>query len=77
MERAVTLQLYDRADGVEGHYCIGRQANPPFAEFWNPDGWAGSGFVFEDERLAQAVLKLLQNESAPPSTVRHRSRVRH
>lgn len=55
------LRLCDRADGVRGHYCIGRPVRncPAFTEYWNPSGWAGSGYLFTDEKLAQAVLDLL------------------
>lgn len=55
------LKLHDRADGVKGHYCIGRpmRDHPAFTEYWNPSGWAGSGYLFTDEKLVQSVLDLI------------------
>lgn len=50
------VKLVNYADGVDGHYCIGRRVgNTIYQEFWNPDGWAGSGFLFTDKRIAEAV----------------------
>ena len=50
-------ELVDCADGVAGHYCIGRKEGA-FMSFWNPDGWAGSGYLFTDKRIAEAVMGL-------------------
>ncbi len=52
------IYVTDGATGVKGSFCIERD-NLRFAEFWNPTGWAGSGYVFTDEKLAYAVRDLL------------------
>jgi hypothetical protein len=55
------IYVVDRATGVRGTFCIERPCadNHAFSEYWNPDGWAGSGYVFTDEKLAYAVRDLL------------------
>lgn len=56
-------ELRNRADGVRGHYCIGRlmRRNAPYFEFWNYGVWCSAGQVFTDERLARAVLALTRS----------------
>jgi hypothetical protein len=55
------IHVFDYATGAKGSFCIGRPCadNSFFREFWNPTGWAGSGFVFENKKLAYAVRDLL------------------
>jgi len=62
-ELAREIVLVNRADGVDGHYCIGRDAEigRPYMEFWNPHGWFGSGYLFTDKKLADAVAALLRS----------------
>lgn len=40
--------LRNRADGVNGHYCIGRKSpRGNFYEFWNNGEWTSAGQVFD------------------------------
>jgi hypothetical protein len=59
---AMPLEIVDYATGVKGSFCISRPVadNPKFTEFWNPSGWAGSGFVFTDRALVESVKRLLE-----------------
>ena len=50
-----TFEILDRATGVPGAYCIARKEGA-FLSFWNPSGWAGAGYVFDDRRIAQALI---------------------
>lgn len=57
------MKLFDRGDGVRGHYCIGRLiGNGPYHEFYNKSGWAGSGQLFTSKHAAMLVMKRLQKE---------------
>ena len=60
--------LRDRADGVKGHYCIGRLINPeePYWEYWNKGQWASAGEVFNGKEAAEAQLRELR--AATPAT---------
>lgn len=54
-------KLIDRADGVRGHYCIGRSvdmlSHPSIFEFWNDaHGWCSAGTVYVGEQAAKAKL---------------------
>ena len=55
------IYVTDRATGAKGSFCIERpmKDNNFYTEYWNPEGWAGSGYVFTDEKLAYAVRDLL------------------
>jgi len=53
------LSIVDYATGVSGSYCIGKRNPTGFWSYWNPSGWAGSGYLFEDRKLAERVLQLL------------------
>jgi hypothetical protein len=55
------MEVVDYATGVKGSYCIGKFEG--FWSFWNPNCWAGSGYVFTDKKLANAVCKLLKEGS--------------
>ena len=49
--------LVNYADGVKGHYCIGREIDNYWV-FWNSgDMWAGSGQVFFNRKDARDKLK--------------------
>lgn len=51
-------KLFDRADGVKGHYCIGRPRGNGFTEFWSPHfGWCCAGTVYVGKELATKKLK--------------------
>ena len=64
---AAKIYVTDRATGVKGSFCISRPVrdNNFYTEYWNPGAkgdsarWAGSGYVFTDEKLAYAVRDLL------------------
>ena len=55
------IYVVGHATGAKGDFCIERPCadHPRFNEYWNPSGWAGSGYVFTDEKLAYAVRNLL------------------
>lgn len=55
------IEVVDCATGVAGTYCI-RRMDGIYASYWNPCGWAGSGYVFTDKKLADAVQALLSRE---------------
>ena len=41
-------RLFNRADGVDGHYCIGRKSTGgDYYEFWNNGAWSSAGTVFD------------------------------
>ena len=42
-------RMYNRADGVDGHYCIGRRRPDGYHEFWHHglQKWCSAGSVFE------------------------------
>jgi len=55
-------EIIDRADGVRGHYAIGRKIKPDgFScwEFWNKDKWCSAGEVFVRREAAEQALKAL------------------
>lgn len=63
-ERAdAELEIVDRATGAKGTLCISRKSGI-YSEFWNPAGWAESGYVFTDRKLAEAVRDLLAGLSS-------------
>lgn len=55
-------RIVDRATGVRGAYCIEQKMEdaPAYSVYWNPSGWAGSGYVFTDKALAETVVSLLE-----------------
>ena len=53
------IKLFDRADGVKGHFCVGFVDNKGYANYWNPTGYAGHGYLFEDQTIAQALVDVL------------------
>jgi len=61
------LELANYADGVEGHYCIGRKIkeNEIYYEFYNrrfKGEWCSAGEVFIGKEEATRVLIELENE---------------
>ena len=60
-----SMELCDRGDGVQGHYCIGRRMriDSRYMEYYNESGWAGFGELFKSREAAEAKLReLLENE---------------
>lgn len=55
------IEVTDYATGVKGTYCIGRK-NGIYWSYWNPSGWAGSGYLFHDKVLAEAIATLLRSQ---------------
>jgi len=59
------MELVDHADGVRGHFCIGRRI-PGLSievwEFYNPSGWAGHGQLFTSRASAEFVMARLQKQ---------------
>ena len=56
-------EITDYATGVEGTFCIGRKEGA-FMSYWNPGGWAGSGYVFHDRRIAEVVMRAESSSSS-------------
>jgi hypothetical protein len=58
------IYVIDNATGAKGSFCIERPSHqwPNTNEYWNPQGWSGSGYVFTDEKLAYAVRDILAGE---------------
>lgn len=55
------MMLYNRADGVDGHYCIGRYIDcSMIVEFWNKGFWSSAGQVFTNKAVAEFVLNQLK-----------------
>ena len=65
-------RIEDYAAGVRGDYCISQRivGAPAFQAFWNPTGWAGSGFVFTNKSLAEAIVKLLEQRQHDADSLR-------
>ena len=54
------MKLIDRADGVRGHFCIGRQVKDTiYWEFWNEkeNTWCSAGTVYSEN---EAKIKMGQ-----------------
>jgi hypothetical protein len=47
------LKLINRADGVNGHYCFGKQHTDGYWEFWNNavNEWCSAGTVFQQDSI--------------------------
>ena len=58
------IRLFDRADGVKGHYCIGFKDTSGTCHFWGGHsgkyGWCSAGMLFVGEQ-AGAVIALLKS----------------
>jgi hypothetical protein len=53
------VRLYNRADGVRGHYCIGREVFGEFGshhEFWHTNRFCSAGEVVVGEAAAKEKL---------------------
>ena len=53
------IAVHDCATGAKDSYCVGK-VNGAYYSFWNPHGWAGSGYVFYDKVLAEAICDLIR-----------------
>jgi hypothetical protein len=59
------MRLFDHADGVAGHYCIGRRiGRTNFMEFYNHGTWQSAGQVFITKGSAEFMLLTLRREAA-------------
>ena len=59
------MRIFDRADGVRGHFGIGRpstQYGLPFWEYWNDktNNWESAGSVYVGEIVVGDKLRELQ-----------------
>jgi hypothetical protein len=56
------MKLLDRADGVKGHYCIGRKMEPKsiYWEFYNKGKWCSAGDVFVGKDMAKKKMMELR-----------------
>lgn len=59
------VRLFDRADGVKGHYCIGFKDTSGTCHSWGGHngkyGWCSAGMVFIGEQ-AHAVMSLVKSK---------------
>jgi len=67
----VPPMLIDRADGVKGHYSIGRSKDGRTYEYWDAsrDLWCAFGTVFDYETANGLLLKLrrtIKTTALPP-----------
>ena len=55
------LRLCDHADGVRGHFCIGKTLDGVYYAYWNEHQkrWATAGTVYTSKTEAEAKLKEL------------------
>jgi hypothetical protein len=56
--RTAEIRLYDCADGVKGHYCVGRKLDG-YSEYWTGDGFSGFGKLYTSKEDAEEIAKLL------------------
>lgn len=63
------IRLYDRADGLKGHYCIGRIYDGIYHEFWSDEARkfcsAGSVFTLEEAQSRLKSVSLAAPAQAP------------
>lgn len=68
LERAFTVEphLKNRADGVDGHYCIGRQTKQGYFEFWSKESkkWCSAGTVFKLGKQPKEPLEVGRDREA-------------
>lgn len=61
-------EIIDRADGVRGHFAIGRKLNArakiSIWEFWSKNRWCSAGEVFYSRTAAERVLQKLRGLEA-------------
>ncbi len=55
------IVLANRADGVKGHYCIGRTVNGKYYEYYNKGKWCSAGQLFIGLESAIDALLLIIN----------------
>lgn len=54
----MTMQIFDHADGVRGHYCIGRKIGQSiYWEFFDKGIWCSSGQVYTSRDTAEFAMK--------------------
>lgn len=67
--------LCDRADGVRGHYCVGRMRRDGYFEYWNGRGNNWSGFADRVLTIAEArvvrdkLIAEMKHEEPKPGVV--------
>lgn len=54
-----TLKLYNYADGVNGHYCVGYKDDNGIHHFWNGEKFSSIGVVLKERVVADALLNAL------------------
>lgn len=54
-----TLKLYNYADGVNGHYCVGYKDGGGIHYFWNGEKFSSVGVVLKERVVADALLNAL------------------
>lgn len=61
LQQKTGMRLFNRADGVNGHFCIGRKINESknFYEFYNKGKWLSAGELFTSFEEAFDKLKEL------------------
>jgi hypothetical protein len=57
--RNLDWELIDRADGVDGHYCIGRINQYGWYEYYNNGEWKSTAEVFENKDTAIKVIRMI------------------
>ena len=69
--------IIDRADGVKGHYCIGRliKVGEPFWEYWNSGSWCSAPTVYVGERLALEALTEIRSREPDAEEVERLQRL--
>jgi hypothetical protein len=62
---SIALKIFDRADMVRGHFCIGRMKDDRGTwEFWNEKaGWSSAGTVIVGRDAARDRMKQLEGKS--------------
>ena len=60
------IRLYNRGDGVNGHYCVGRLMKDSlvYHEFWNAPltKWCASGTIYTRDEGEQLIEKFNTEE---------------
>jgi len=61
------MKLCDYADGVREHYCIGRQFDTIYWEYWNEcaGDWSAFGTVYVGRETAETKLNELKSKENP------------
>lgn len=69
IQKETGMKLCNRADGVNGHFCIGRPMRPdePYYEYYNKGKWLSAGELFVGTETAESKLKELYLETKESS----------